>query len=126
MNGALDTLRVICRLADLADPGSRSFTMGSGDWPLKGLVVRKDGQVFAYLNRCPHAGHPLNWHAHEFLSHDRKLLLCTSHGALFDIASGACVAGPCAGASLRRIDVIIENDYVLLGDDPELLAAKFA
>jgi len=119
----LDTSRVICRLAELADPGARAFTMGSGDWPLRGFVVRKGAQVFAYLNRCPHAGHPLNWTGNEFLTPEKTLLMCRSHGACFDIATGECVVGPCVGKELRPIAVKVEHDYVMLADDPDKLAA---
>lgn len=118
-----DTSRVICRLTELSDPGARSFTLGSGDWPLRGFVVRKGEQVFAYLNRCPHAGHPLNWTSNEFLTPDKSLLMCRSHGACFEIATGACVIGPCVGRELRSIAVKVEHDYVLLADDPDKLAA---
>jgi nitrite reductase/ring-hydroxylating ferredoxin subunit len=120
----LDVERVVCALAELDDPGSRAFTIGRGDWPLRGLVVRRGREVHAYVNRCPHAGHPLNLQAHEFLTQDRSLLLCRSHGALFEIATGRCVAGPCAGQALRRVPVAIDGDYVLLapGADAAALA----
>ena len=123
MNESLDTLRVICRLSELSDPGARAFTMGSGDWPLRGFVVRRGAQAFAYLNRCPHAGHPLNWQSNDFLTADQTLLMCRSHGACFDIATGLCVHGPCVGRELRPIAVKIEHDYVMLADDPDKLAA---
>jgi nitrite reductase/ring-hydroxylating ferredoxin subunit len=122
----IDVERAICRVADLSDPGTRAFTIGSGDWPLKGFVVRKGAQVFAYLNRCPHAGHPLNWQSNDFLTLDDALIICRSHGALFDISSGFCVAGPCGGAHLRTISVRIEHDYIMLVDDPDVLAAQMA
>ena len=122
----IDTTRVICRKSELSDPGTRAFTMGSGTWPLKGLVVRRGGEVRAYLNRCPHAGHPLNFFANDFLTSDQRLLMCRSHGACFDIGSGLCVAGPCVGASLNAIEIEIEHDYIMLRDDPDALANRFA
>jgi nitrite reductase/ring-hydroxylating ferredoxin subunit len=111
----LDVERAICAIEELEDPGSRAFTIGRGDWPLRGLVVRRGAEVHAYVNRCPHAGHPLNLQPHEFLTMDRSLVLCRSHGALFEITTGLCVAGPCAGARLRRVPVEIVGGYVLLG-----------
>jgi len=122
----LDTARVICRRSELPDPGSRAFTMGSGDWPLRGFVVRKGEEVFAYLNRCPHAGHPLNWRPDDFLAPDNALLLCRSHGAQFDIATGECVVGPCVGKALRAVPITVLHDYVILAEDPDELAARFA
>jgi nitrite reductase/ring-hydroxylating ferredoxin subunit len=111
---SIDVERVICALAELDDPGSRAFTIGRGDWPLRGLVVRRGPEVHAYVNRCPHAGHPLNLRPHEFLTPDRSLLLCNSHGALFELTTGLCVAGPCAGARLRRVALEVSAGYVLL------------
>jgi nitrite reductase/ring-hydroxylating ferredoxin subunit len=111
---------VICRFADLTDPGSRAFAVGAGDWPLRGFVVRKGDEVFAYVNRCPHAGHPLNWRPDEFLTRDGSLILCQSHGAMFEMTNGHCVAGPCAGQSLRALPVRLENELVILDMDREL------
>lgn len=126
MVAAATTSRTICSLTNLSDPGSRAFTTGTGNWPLRGFVVRKGDAVFAYVNRCPHAGHPLNWQPDRFLTHDNALILCGSHGALFDIGTGACVAGPCAGQGLQRIAVRIENGAVLLEEDPDVLAQRHA
>ena len=113
---------VLCSLSDLADPDSRSFSVGEGDWPLRGFLVRRGEQVFAYINRCPHAGHPLNLRLDRFLTADGALILCNSHGAVFEIHTGVCVAGPCPGQSLRPIPVRIENDQVLLDADERFLS----
>ncbi len=112
----LDVARVLCALTELDDPGSRAFRVGAGDWPLSGLLVRRGAEVHAYVNRCPHAGHPLNLRPHDFLTADRSLILCRSHGALFEIATGRCVAGPCAGAGLARVPVVVAGGYVLLAE----------
>jgi nitrite reductase/ring-hydroxylating ferredoxin subunit len=110
----------ICALSDLPDPGSRAFSIGSGDWPLRGFVVRQGSEVFAYVNRCPHAGHPLNWQPDEFLTQERTLIMCRSHGAMFEINTGRCVAGPCTGQSLRPLSVRIEDEQVILDVDQQL------
>jgi nitrite reductase/ring-hydroxylating ferredoxin subunit len=110
----IDTERIICALADIPDDGSRGFTIGTGDWPLRGLLVRMRGEVRAYVNRCPHAGHPLNLQPDDFLTYERSLILCHSHGALFEKGTGYCVAGPCAGQSLESIAVEVIDGFVLL------------
>jgi nitrite reductase/ring-hydroxylating ferredoxin subunit len=111
---------LLCRLADIADPGSLAFSIGDGDWPLRGFLVRQGAEVFAYVNRCPHAGHPLNWRPDDFLTPDHTLIMCRSHGALFETRDGRCVAGPCVGRSLQALNVRIENEVVLLDEDQEL------
>ncbi len=120
----IDLSRVLCRLADLADPGARSFSAGGGEWPLRGFLVRKGNSVVAYINHCPHQGHPLNLRPDAFLTPDRSLILCSSHGALFEIATGLCVGGPCAGQTLMQIPILIEAGLVMLGDGAERLALQ--
>ncbi|MBP6514990.1 MAG: Rieske 2Fe-2S domain-containing protein [Steroidobacteraceae bacterium] len=119
----IDLERVICALGELEGGDARAFTLGEGSWPLRGLVLKRGGEVRAYVNWCPHAGHALNLQPNRFMTEDRALLLCHSHGALFDPATGFCIAGPCAGKSLREVPVIVESGYVLLADgvDPASL-----
>ena len=80
--------------------------------------------VAAYVNYCPHAGHPLNFRPHKFLTPDGSLILCASHGAVFTRDTGECVIGPCAGQSLKKIDVEVVGGCVVLADgvDVEKLA----
>jgi len=115
---------VLCSLAELDETGSRGFAVGEGDWPLRGFIVRTANGIAAYANTCPHAGHPLNFRPHKFLTPDRNLILCASHGALFARDNGLCIAGPCPGQSLTAVPIEVLGQYVLLaeGVDPEALA----
>jgi nitrite reductase/ring-hydroxylating ferredoxin subunit len=112
-----DVERVVCRLSDLDEHGSRAFTIGPGDWPLRGFVVRVGAQVRGFVNHCPHAGHPLNLRPHQFLTADGALILCSSHGALFEKQTGYCVSGPCAGRSLRPVPLTVMAGFVMLADE---------
>lgn len=116
----IDTTRVLCALSELAATGSRGFAVGEGDWPLRGFVVQSSGGVAAYVNYCPHAGHPLNMRPHRFLTPDRALILCGSHGALFTRDDGTCIAGPCAGQALTRIPVEVMCGYVMIAADVDI------
>jgi nitrite reductase/ring-hydroxylating ferredoxin subunit len=120
----IDLNRVLCRLADLDDPGARAFTIGAGVWPLRGFVVRRGNEARAFVNHCPHQGHPLNLRPEAFLTPDGALILCSSHGAVFEISTGLCVAGPCAGQSLKRVPILIEAGFVILGEGAEELAIE--
>ena len=119
---ALDLERVVCRESELGAQGVRAFTIGGGDWPLRGFVVRAGPQVRGYVNRCPHAGHPLNLLPDRFFTPDGALILCSSHGALFEKLTGYCVAGPCAGRSLTPVPLKVVSGYVLLADEVDVAA----
>lgn len=102
------------RIDELDDPGCREFVIGGGDWPFRGFVVRQGDEVFAYQNVCVHVGHPLNWSPDKFLSKDRTLIVCSSHGATYDIATGECTGGPGAGRSLQRVEVAVRDRVVFV------------
>lgn len=125
-SAVIDLERVICRVADLEGAGARAFTIGRGDWPLRGLIVRAGREVHGYVNRCPHAGHPLDLIPGRFLTAEGSLLLCSSHGALFEKATGYCVAGPCAGRTLTGVALKIESGYVMLADSVDVGALREA
>ncbi len=118
----IDTSRVLCSLSELDATGSRGFAVGEGDWPLRGFLVRTTNGVAAYVNTCPHAGHPLNFTPDRFLTPDRSLILCNSHGALFTRDTGLCIAGPCPGQSLTPVPIEVVEGYVMLADGVDPIA----
>lgn len=109
-----ETEIIICRFDELADPDSREFRSGEGDWPFKGFIVRKGSDIYAYQNVCMHVGHPLNWQPHKFLTPAGDKIICASHGALYEIESGVCVAGPCPGKTLRAVAVQVRDGDVVV------------
>lgn len=81
------------------------------------LILHRSGDgVRAWLNVCPHAGRRLDWAPGKFLLSKEGLLVCAAHGASFELVGGECVAGPCRGASLRAVEVAIEDGQVYLAD----------
>lgn len=100
------------RLDEIEDPGCREFSIGEGDWPFRGFVVRKRDAVFAYQNFCVHVGHPLNWSPNKFLTRDKSAIICASHGATYEIESGQCFAGPGSGKALRKLHVSVRDGVV--------------
>ena len=101
----MTSTRVLCSLAELDETGSRGFAVGEGDWPLRGFLVRTANGVAAYVNTCPHAGHPLNFKPDRFLTPDRNLILCSFARRVVHARRGAVyrrpVPGPVADGECR-------------------------
>lgn len=102
----------LCVETDIADPGARSFVLQIGEAFFHGFVVRKDGQVAGYIDRCPHAGYPLAVELDRYLTPDGGLILCSWHGAAFEPLTGKCIAGPCAGGRLTPWPVQVAGGVI--------------
>ncbi len=107
----------LCRLDDVGEGSSRGLTASCAGRMYDVFVVRKHGEVYAYLNRCPHTGGPLDWVPDQFLSLDGQHIQCATHAALFRIDDGFCIAGPCSGQSLARLPVFVKDGEVCLRED---------
>jgi nitrite reductase/ring-hydroxylating ferredoxin subunit len=111
---AAGPLIAVCPSARLADGGPGvCFDVVVGGETAGAFVVRYRGSVFGYLNRCAHVAMELDWVAGQFFDEDGETLLCATHGAVYDPASGRCVGGPCAGrGGLRPLTVVEQEDVV--------------
>lgn len=107
-------------LDEIDDPGCREFVIGDGDWPVHGFIVRQGSEVFAYQNICAHVGHPLNWSPDSFLTKDKSAIICSAHGAMFDIRTGHCFAGPGSGGALKKLDIRIHDTTVYVSGPDSL------
>ena len=94
-------MKFVCPSHTLAPDSSLGFEIDG----CKLLAVRRDGIAYFYINRCPHRGIPLEWQPDRFLDESASLIQCATHGALFLIESGECIAGPSAGQSLTALPV---------------------
>jgi len=88
------------------------------------LIVEDDGELNAFVNRCPHQGVPLDWDNDQFLDIDEEFIQCATHGAIFDIQSGLCRSGPCVGQSLVRVPITVQAETVYIDPDDVRLVAK--
>lgn len=89
----------LCHINEIKEDSSKGFEVGENSI----FAVKKDNQLHIYKNSCPHLGIELNWQEDQFLDMDASLIQCHTHGALFLIDSGECVAGPCMGQQLQSI-----------------------
>lgn len=110
----------LCALQDIPEGSSKGFAHPDPDHQARdhrGLfVIRREGTIYAYRNRCPHRGLELNWVPDRFLDRDQTFILCSAHGALFEITTGEGVGGPCQGQQLEALptEIIDGAVYVTL------------
>lgn len=108
----------ICELDALPEEGGcKEFELGDDSF----FIVRQWRDVFVYRNSCPHIGTPLNWQEDKFLDSENRFIQCFSHGALFEIDSGLCVAGPCQGQALQQVEHALIEGKIYIKDDPSPL-----
>jgi nitrite reductase/ring-hydroxylating ferredoxin subunit len=100
------TQRLICASGELADSGRGvRFEVEYFGHAAPAFVVRHAGRVHAYLNRCAHVAMELDWQEGVFFDSEGRDLLCSTHGAVYDAASGRCLGGPCNRTPLVKLRI---------------------
>jgi nitrite reductase/ring-hydroxylating ferredoxin subunit len=111
----------LCWLSDLPCDAARGFDLfGTGRDNL--FLVRKRESVRAYRNICPHQGSALPWQRDAYLNANATRIVCSAHGAEFDIQTGQCTAGAALGYSLIPVRVVVAESGMIrasLADLPE-------
>ena len=104
-------MTVLCHIDDIDDGSCKGFELEK----INLFVIKMHGEIYLYRNRCPHLGVELNWLQDQFLDMDGMMIQCFTHGALFLIEDGECVAGPCMGQSLQAQKFqIIDGNITLI------------
>lgn len=96
----------ICEAAALAEGGDGvRFEWCGPAGRAPAFVVRHDGRARAYVNRCSHVPVELDWQPGKFFDASGLYLICATHGAMYEPASGRCAGGPCGRRPLQAIPV---------------------
>ena len=116
----------LCASADLEEAGkARVFDVLLWRRPARAFALRFEGRVVAYLNRCAHVPTEMDWQPGEFLDAERRFIVCTTHGAVYEPTTGHCIAGQCAGARLMRLDVVERAGEVYWYPSPDIRPVEF-
>ena len=101
-----ESRRVICESDALADAGRGvRFEVEYFGHPAPAFAIRYRGRVHGYLNRCAHVAMELDWQEGVFFDADGRDLMCATHGATYDAASGRCIGGPCNRTPLVKLKI---------------------
>jgi nitrite reductase/ring-hydroxylating ferredoxin subunit len=112
--------QLICRSDEVIDGGKGvRFTVpakvspgGTAPAEAPAFVIRHNGLVRAYLNRCGHVPVELDWQPGEFFDFSGQYLICATHGALYGPESGRCMGGRCAGKGLTPVPVVEKDGSI--------------
>lgn len=113
--GAPPAGALLCRLDELPKDGAMGFLFGEDVNRFDMFVVWRGGELRGYVNDCPHAHTPLDYIPDRFFNLEKSHLLCGTHGALFRIDDGYCIAGPCRGRRLTPVPVHLDGDMIRIG-----------
>jgi nitrite reductase/ring-hydroxylating ferredoxin subunit len=64
--------KLVAKVGELAHGASKKFKIRRGEFDTEALLVNYQGNLFAYLNRCPHVGISLDWVDNQFFTVDRR------------------------------------------------------
>jgi len=109
----------VCSRKDLPANSTRRFQVPLLKGMVEGFLVRRRTRIFAYRNVCPHWGVSLDNDSDDLLTENRRYIICANHGAVFDIATGVCLAGPCVGESLGVLRVKLAGQQIYV-EHPQL------
>ncbi len=103
----------LCASADLAERGRAwVWDVLHHGRPARAFVLRFDGALHAYINRCVHVPTEMDWQQGEFLDMDKRFILCSIHGASYEPTDGRCVGGPCGRGRLTLVHVTERDGQV--------------
>jgi nitrite reductase/ring-hydroxylating ferredoxin subunit len=111
--------RLICKSSDLKNGGlgCRFSVKTKNNEDLPAFVIRFKDVVHGYINRCAHIPVQLDWREGAFFTSEEDLLICSTHGAIYEPGTGLCVGGPCKGASLQKLQIDEKEGAVYLLND---------
>ena len=101
----------VCFASDLEGVQTFEVASDAGRFPL--ILIRKDGELRGYVNACPHQYLPLDYQGKQLVSACGGKLMCTAHGAQFEIHTGEALAGaPCG---LDPVPVTEREGQIFIG-----------
>lgn len=102
----------LCPTDALAEGRARNFVLEIRGRRFHGFVARRQGQVYGYVDRCPHQGLPLAQTLDDYLSPTGEFIICDWHGAIFAVEDGRCLGGPCRGQALSPWPVTSRDGFI--------------
>ena len=115
----------LCNSAELKDSGEAvPFDVVFRGRTCRAFAIRFEGRSHAYVNECAHVAMEMDFQPNQFFDSSGQWLMCATHGAMYDPASGACAGGPCRGG-LEKIALTETRGVVRWHTAQNLKAIEF-
>ncbi|MEB2284605.1 MAG: hypothetical protein B6D46_00635 [Polyangiaceae bacterium UTPRO1] len=111
---------VVAAVGELAPGTTRKFLLPTAGEPTEAFIVNVDGTLHAWVNRCRHIAITMDWVEGRFLDDSGCYVVCATHGALYEPATGHCVSGPPFGRALIRVPLRMDGERVIATIPDEL------
>jgi nitrite reductase/ring-hydroxylating ferredoxin subunit len=115
-----DRSRVLVgRVEEISEGASRKFVFLRAGQEIEAFAFRRNGDLYAYINRCRHVPMTMDWVENRFFTEEGDFILCATHGACYVPETGECVDGPPLGKFLISVPLEIREGEILatLPDD---------
>jgi nitrite reductase/ring-hydroxylating ferredoxin subunit len=104
----------VARTQDLHAGESMKFMIPVRGTDEECFLINYRGHFHAYVNRCRHVPMAMDWMDNQFFDAEGRYLMCPTHTAYYEPASGECVAGPhdTCGKALYRVPLEIDAGVI--------------
>ena len=93
----------VCQAEDLREQDYRIVDIDYHGRPHSAIVLRYQGNLYAYLNQCVHMPRRLNCERNTIFDEEKQHLRCSMHGIVYQPESGASISTMCNGEKLTAL-----------------------
>ena len=106
----------VCATTALADGEYRKLRLVFEKRDEECVVLRFEGTVYAYINRCVHMPRRLDCERKHVFDDSGRFLRCSMHGIVYQPQTGSSLSTMCEGERLRAVEVYEEGGEIGLAD----------
>jgi nitrite reductase/ring-hydroxylating ferredoxin subunit len=104
---------VVARVGEIQPGHTKKFFLQVDGREEECFAVNHGGALYAYVNRCLHVAMTMDWIDNQFMTEDKRYILCATHGACYEPDTGECIVGPPLGNFLTPVPLVIRGDSVI-------------
>lgn len=104
--------RRLATLEELKQRKTLKFTYRDEGISREAFLAWHQNQVLCYQNVCRHIPILLDCGDGRLFNAEGTHFVCHNHGATYEPLTGKCIAGPCVGVSLKRLEIELIGEEI--------------